>query len=201
MDTNDTQAHTLRSTLTADDRVALVRWLVERRGLGEKQLARLWRMGVVMNAVMGVLVGAWFVLLRWNGNLAQAAVVFVLAMTVFWALSGTALWLLRRLRGGHEGDVARAIERARAKIEAEHNPALDHAYTLAIEHTGVRETYRGQTRHIPWTDIDGAEVWTLDRETFAAVRTSDGLGVIARDEHNADAAAFVRHVEQRSRDA
>jgi hypothetical protein len=162
-------------------------------------------MGVVMNAVLGVLVGGYF---AWNfgggwgsgggGGWATRAVVFLLGMTVFWLLAGGSLWLFRRLRGGREGDVARAVERARRSIEEEHDAGAEHAYALIADEAGVRERYGGRERVVPWEEVDGAEVWTCDGVAYAAVRTADGLGVVGRDECGDGVDAFVRTVERRS---
>jgi len=191
-------ALTIRGTLTAGDRVALVRWLVERRGLGAKELDRAWKMGVVLNAAVGLLVGAWFTSMHWTGSWSRGAVVFLLSTTVFWAFSGGGLWLIRRARGGRAGDVERAIGRARRSIEAEHAESGDQAYELSVEAGGVRELLGDRERVLGWEDVDGAEVWTDGSETYAAVRTSDGLGMLARAVEPGEAEALVREVEARS---
>ncbi len=194
-----------RSELTVADRVAFVRFLIERRGVGQKQIDRVWKTAVVANALLGVVVGFIVTMQNPAPELWQRILIFLLAMTVFWTLSGAGIWLLRFARGGKQGDVDRAVRRAERAIRAERDgdggDDGEWAYEVVIDEGGLVERYRGTERPIGWDGIDGAETFFHDGAVYLAVRTSDGLGVLAPErglEGEAGVAGVAKMVEARA---
>jgi len=168
--------------LGVDDHVALRRYLIEERGVARDQLRAAWRRIVVINFILGLLVGAWFT----TGYGAQLGaggpvgyvLVFVLAVTLFWALSGTTLWVVRLALGGPRAERERALRNIREKIEADEEAAPRGPYAVVLSQSGVLERLGDEERQIPWHEVDGARRW----RGYVMIDTGDGLALAVREE-------------------
>lgn len=168
--------------LTIDDHLALRRYLIEERGIARDQLRAGWRRVVVVNAIMGLLVGVWLTGTygqRFSaGGVVGYATVFVVSVTLFWALSGTLLWVVRLALGGRQGELRRALARVRQRLEESPHAAPTGPYAVTITQRGVTEQLNGEERTLPWQDVERATRW----RGYVMIDTADGLAVALREE-------------------
>ena len=166
--------------LTTDDQVALRRYLIEERGLARDQLRAAWRRVVIINTIMGVLVGVWLTGSYGNrfgfGGAAGHALTFLVATTLFLAISGTFLWVVRAALGGAKGERERALSRLRQRIEADRDAAPRGDYTLSLDERGVSEQLAGEERFVPWSDVVGATLW----KQYVMIDLTEGLAMPIR---------------------
>jgi hypothetical protein len=189
-----TMRYEARFDLSVDDHLALRRYLIEQRGVGREQLRAAWRRIVVINATLGVLVGVWFTAGYGTqlgaGGPVGYALVFVLATTLFWAVSGTMLWVVRFALGGPRAERERALRSMRQRIEHDEDAAPRGPYAVVLDQTGVREQLRDDERLVPWRDVEDARAWN----GYVMIDTADGLAIAVRQDaigSRDEVAAFV----------
>jgi hypothetical protein len=193
--------HQARFQLTLDDHLALRRYLIVERGLGRDQLRASWRRVVVINSIMGLLVGAW-VTASWGPQSpipgpVGLAIVFVLAVSVYLAISATLMWVVRTAAGGKRAEVDRVMARVRAGLEAEPSAAPTGEYTVTLHEQGITESLGGDERDIPWAAVAGSRTWN----DYAMIDLCDGLALAVRLDALDDQQAFISAIEQHAADA